>query len=342
MVKIRNSRITSTLFAAFLALSLMQVIAAQHGEAQVISIDRSSLTSLQETNQPVGTTNQVRTTAVAPEGIGGVILSSGTLIAVHILEEPDFDGSYRIDEQGNIDFPYLGEVHLGGLKLFEAESAMIGHLTASGILKVAHVTVNVIEYSAKNITVLGEVKLPGTFPVLGSRPLSDVLAMAGGVTELAGDEIDVHRADQDPAVVEKIEYRHSLGDSSISKMKIYPGDVVSVERTGIVYVLGSVLRPGGYPMQEGGRLNVSEALALAMGPTPDAKTNSIRILRKLSDGSIQIISLSYKAMKNGPQSAIALRGEDILFVPNSRIKDTLDFSKSVFSSASSAAIYVYR
>ena len=52
-------------------------------------------------------------------------------------------------------------------------------------------------------------------------------------------------------------------------VKLYPGDRVTVQRAGIVYVVGAVNRPGGFPLKTGqGDMTVLQAMALAEGLKP--------------------------------------------------------------------------
>jgi polysaccharide export outer membrane protein len=118
---------------------------------------------------------------------------------------------------------------------------------------------------------------------------------------------------------------------------VQPGDTVVVPRAGIVYVLGGVNRPGGYVMQEDGKLDVAQALSLAYGTSINAAVGSIRVVRKQPDGSLQTIPISYPKITSGKEKPIMLQAEDIVYVPISKIKSVL--SAGLAASTSSAAIY---
>ncbi|MFZ0304493.1 MAG: SLBB domain-containing protein [Terracidiphilus sp.] len=266
-------------------------------------------------------------------------LMPGSMVDLHVFEEPDLDGSYRVDKQGNINIPVAGVVRLESLTLAEAETAIREKLVNGQILKIANVTVNLAEYSAKNITVLGEVNAPGAFPVLGPRKLQDVLALAGGETTLAGNEIVIHRFGSPPDSTESIHYNRNANDYVSMNVDIDPGDSVFVKRAGVVYVLGAVNRPGGYLMQETGELNVDQALALALGTSEEAKVQDIRIFRKIADGSLVEIQINYRKINSGRATPIQLRPEDVVYVPPSSIKTALLRGTQVLSAAAAATIY---
>ena len=93
-------------------------------------------------------------------------------------------------------------------------------------------------------------------------------------------------------------------------------------------MLGAVNRPGGYVMQEHGELNLAEALALAMGTTPQASTNKTRIIRKGPDGTLLEISSLYDKVTKGEVAPLVLHPEDIVFVPTSGVKATVSLIQS--------------
>lgn len=86
---------------------------------------------------------------------------------------------YLVDNQGNINFPVLGEIHVGGLTKLEIENMIIDSLKV--YLKEAPlVTVRIVNY---RISVLGEVTKPGSFVVSNEKTnLLEALAMAGDLT----------------------------------------------------------------------------------------------------------------------------------------------------------------
>ena len=86
---------------------------------------------------------------------------------------------YLVDNQGNIDFPVLGELHLGGLSMNEAES-MIREKLQPFLKETPIVTVRMVNYK---ISVLGEVAKPGTFIINNEKVnVLEALAMAGDMT----------------------------------------------------------------------------------------------------------------------------------------------------------------
>ena len=86
---------------------------------------------------------------------------------------------YLVDNSGNINFPVLGSLHLGGLTKNQAE-ALITERLGAYLKETPVVTVRMVNYK---ISVMGEVAHPGTFTVSNEKiNVLEALAMAGDLT----------------------------------------------------------------------------------------------------------------------------------------------------------------
>ena len=277
---------------------------------------------------------------LVPEDFAKLKLGPGFLVSLNVLDDEDFSGAYRIDEQGEITVPVLGTVHVAGETSAEAREQIKQLLLNKKILNDPQVTLTVIEYTAPEVTLIGEVSNPGEYPLLVPRKLTDVLALAGGTTLLAGNEIQITSSSKpdEPMVVH---YSRDSNPHAIENVLVHPGDTVQIKRAGIVYVLGAVMRPGGYVMQEEGTLSVLQAISLANGTSAAASTKKIYVLRRNPDGTSVDIALSYKGITRGKYSDFKLHPTDVLFVPTNAVKAILSNGQAVLASAAGASIYRY-
>ena len=120
-------------------------------------------------------------------GAEGKIVAQGTVSSA--LQQ------YLVDNQGNINFPVVGEIHVGGLTKLEIENLIIDKLKV--YLKEAPlVTVRIVNY---RISVLGEVTKPGSFVVSNEKiNLLEAIAMAGDLTIYGmRDNVKLIRTGQD-------------------------------------------------------------------------------------------------------------------------------------------------
>ena len=87
---------------------------------------------------------------------------------------------YLVDNNGNINFPQLGEINVLGLTRFELSERISKELRDKGLVNDAVVTVQFLNFK---VSVMGEVARPGTFDVDSDRiTLLDALSKAGDLT----------------------------------------------------------------------------------------------------------------------------------------------------------------
>jgi polysaccharide export outer membrane protein len=274
-----------------------------------------------------------------PEGFEKLTLAPGFLLDLNIYNIPEMSSQLRIDSRGFATVPLIGPVHLEGDTIPEAQQAIATMLVDKEILKDPQVSLNVLEFSSKNISVLGEVQMPGRIELLAPEPLDKVLALAGGETIEAGNDIEIeHPSTKGELSSRHIEYAQGKDSASLRDTMVEPGDTVLVHRAGIIYVIGAVNRPGGYLMVNGGSLSVIEAVALAGGITLQASTKWAIVVRRQGDGVTQF-KVPLSRMETGDARPYQLQLNDALYIPVSTWKAVLVNGSNVISAATSAAIY---
>jgi polysaccharide export outer membrane protein len=279
--------------------------------------------------------------ALAPRDIEKLRIAPGFLLGVSVLGDDDYNGSYRVDEHGDIAVPILGTLHLAGNNAPEATEVIKARILQMRLLVDPQVTVSIAEYISTEVIVLGEVSAPGKYPLLAPHSLVDVLATAGGLSTLAGDQISI--TGQEPGAQPKlIHYTRSTPASEVAQVMIQPGDTVEVSRAGIVYVLGGVNRPGGFVMQEEGKITLLQAVALANGASVLSSTKTVFLLHKNPDGTLTETNIALAKVERGKSADIPLQARDIVYVPISGIKVAFNDLESIIASAASSSIYLLR
>jgi polysaccharide export outer membrane protein len=282
---------------------------------------------------------RLTTLTPVPEDFSALQLAPGFLISMEVYDAPELSTDARIDTHGDITLPMIGSVHVAGQTMTEAAAAIETRLKDGKILNNPQVNLNISQYAGSNVSVLGEVHNPGRIELLAPHSLEDVIALAGGETQIAGNAIEIRHPEGVTPQKQMVHYSRDPDDMTLVDTKVHPGDTVTVRRAGVVYVLGGVTRPGGYVMQEGGELNLTQALALAYGTTINAAVSSMRLIRKLPDGQVQETPLPYRDIEKGKIPPPRLQAEDLIYVPISKSKTIL--TSGIFASTSQAAIYVY-
>ncbi len=250
-----------------------------------------------------------------------LLLGAGDLLDVRVFDTPELSGRFRVDNLGEITLPVGGTVKVMGLTAEQIQVAIEDRLRQRDILHHPHVEVFVLEYATQGVTVMGEVKLPGVYPLLGKHTVLDFISVAGGVTPSASKTVILtHR--QSPGQIVSIDLSSSPQALAQQDLQVEPGDRIVVTRAGVVYVIGDVGRPGGYLIENKDTVTVLQALALAQGLNKTAKLDA-RLIRNSPNGRIESDLPLKKILANQAKDP-GLQDGDILFVPVSGTKEWAD------------------
>lgn len=130
------------------------------------------------------------------------------------------------------------------------------------------------------------------------------------------------------------------GDAT-NNIVLQAGDIVTVPHAGIVYVLGSVGRPGGFVLaNDRSQMTVLKMLALAGGLNRTAKGDHAVIVRRDSQGQQHEMTVDLKKVVERKAEDVRLQSSDILYVPDSAAKRALARASEVaLSVATGVALY---
>ena len=265
-------------------------------------------------------------------------IASGDLLHITVFDVPEMTQDVRIGAKGEAQLALIGNIELAGLTGDEAADAIAGELRDRKLLLSPQVNVLIKEFASQGVSVIGEVQHPGVYQVLGSRSLLDLISMAGGLTNVADTRITVKRRRGSEQTI-TVKLKTDDPDTSLNNdVQIYPGDLIVVPRAGIVYVLGDVTRPGGFVMQDSGKITLLQALAQAGGASKSASLDKAVLMRKNAEG-YATTKLHVGKIEKGEDPDLELHANDILFIPNNRLKNAISGTQSVITSIGSASIY---
>jgi polysaccharide export outer membrane protein len=265
-------------------------------------------------------------------------VAPGDLLHITVFDVPEMTQDVRIGAKGEAQLALIGNIDLAGLTGEEAAAAIARELRNRKLLLSPQVNVLIKEFSNQGVSVIGEVQHPGVFQVLGSRSLLDLLSMAGGLTNVADTRITVKRR-RGSAQAITVKLKTDDPDTSLTNdVQIYPGDLIVVPRAGIVYVLGEVNRPGGFVMQDSGKITILQALAQAGGASRTASLNNSVLLRKNERGYLSN-KLPLNKIARGQGEDLELHANDIIFVPNNKLRSIMHDTQGAVAAIGSASIY---
>lgn len=219
-------------------------------------------------------------------------LGPGDEVTVHVFGQPNMDGTMYIADDGTVQVPLAGPVHVAGLSPTEAAHAVEAALQKRQILVSPHVSFTILKSTSQQVSVLGEVRNSGIFPIQSNSTLLQLLAQAGGETDQGADTIFVLRPGADGAMHRLAVNLQGLAETGstpeAAEFTMKGGDQVYVPRAAQVFVTGEVRAPGRFRIDPG--MTVLEALARAGGVTNMGSTRRINIKREQPDGRYSEIS----------------------------------------------------
>jgi polysaccharide export outer membrane protein len=246
-------------------------------------------------------------------------IAPGDIIDVSEFHTPEFHSAVRVSTSGAVTLPMIGEVQISGLDEQSAAVAIDSTLVAKGMLLHPLVTVLVTAYVGQDVSVLGEVTHPGVYAYTYHHRLLDLISAASGVSPNAGRLVNIYHQG-DPKTPHPFVLDPSGTDSAGDhNPELSPGDTVQVSRAGLVYVVGDVVRPGGFAVDPVQGLTVVQALSLAWGASQNASAKAILIREQ--QGGRTMISLNLKRMLHGQDPDQPVQDRDILYVPDSVAKN---------------------
>jgi polysaccharide export outer membrane protein len=261
------------------------------------------------------------------------------------------DRPVTVADDGYVDLPMIGRVHAAGLTPDQLK-AKIGDALLPYV-KAPKVSISVTDIRSQPVSIMGEVNRPGVYQVHGGETLSEVLSQAEGTRADAGSLIHIsRRPDQQPlqlpnTVVEadgasEVEIRtKDLLDGKLEGLTVAPHDVIKVSKSPIVYVIGEVHKPGGFAVGERDSLTVLEVVSMAEGLDRTAISQKCRLLR-LNPGSATRVDVpvDLKRILTGKKPDVQMQPDDILYVPDSKVKSGASrVAEIAIGAITSAAIY---
>ncbi len=243
------------------------------------------------------------------------------LLEISVLGVPEISKLVvRVSEEGRITLPLLGEVAVGNLTKFELEKKLAG-LAGERIVIVPQVTVHILEYLSRRVSVIGAVERPGPFELLGRQTVLAALSDAGGLSRDAGEEIVVIRQlpNGETASIRIPVDGLFVRAESQHNIVLEPGDVVNVpvDKPVPIYVFGQVKNPGALQVKRSSLPTLTQAIAQAGGFTDRANRRKVQIRRKDAAGKEIEITVNVRDILRGRKKDIVLLVNDTIYVPES-------------------------
>ncbi|MEN9841125.1 MAG: hypothetical protein RL376_925 [Verrucomicrobiota bacterium] len=165
------------------------------------------------------------------------VLTNTDRIRVAVYQEEDLSLIARIDSQGRLNLPLVGEVAIAGLKVQEAQQAIERAYQEGRFLRNPRVTISVEEYAAREVSIQGQIRSPGRYPlpIESSMTIIELVTRAGGFNDTAkGTAVRITRILQDGTKknfevdVESLIKGKRGANVSDNSLVLQPGDIIFV------------------------------------------------------------------------------------------------------------------
>ncbi len=270
------------------------------------------------------------------------------LLEITFWESPEMDTQARVNNEGTIALPVIGNIEVAGLTIHELSQKIISQMGMYNKL-INQVNIKVLEFGYNKVIVTGQVASPGKYYFEKIPNLWDIIMEAGGPLEDARlNEVVIVRQQEDSSMITAA-VATALKNGQMHKLpKIYSGDAIHIPGDSSpfhvdtnpppkkeFYILGAIASPG--VQQYENNLNILDAIGRAGGPTADADLTEIKYIVVRSKGTnVWKINLDYY-MNNSLHTAIpTITPGCTIFIP--REKKISPILQSIIVTTTSAAL----
>ncbi|HNS97342.1 MAG TPA: polysaccharide biosynthesis/export family protein [Polyangiaceae bacterium] len=163
-----------------------------------------------------------------PPPVESTTIGPGDTFELFIVGEDKIPTAYTVSPDGTVDFPYIHRQRVVGLEPQQVVDLVREQLQAQGILSDPSVMVNMKEYRSKFVNILGQVKSPGTFPLVPGFTLVQAISKAGGPSPIAdSDNVRLTRTTNGERRTLRVSLR-SITEGRSPDIPLQSGDVITI------------------------------------------------------------------------------------------------------------------
>ena len=237
------------------------------------------------------------------------------VVDVAVLEDKTVTGRVTVSEDGTISLNVLGKVQVAGLTASQIEARLKTLLEANFLAK-ATVTVQVVEFASKPISVVGAVVRPGRISATGNTTLIQAITQAGGLAAGHGKELYVLRTGQNgltEQVAVSVDELMINGNPDVN-IPLAPNDLVNVpvDTPITIYVGGEVSRPGKAQFRSSQTPTLMQAIVDAGGKTDRAAKYAT--ITRVENGKSRTIKVNYFDIIRGKRADEVLKDNDTVWI----------------------------
>ncbi len=203
------------------------------------------------------------------------VLGVGDSLRVLMYGVEDSEYNLVINRQGNINFPELGEISIAGMSFADASDYLKTRVSKQMIG--VEIGISIGRLRSINVFMSGEAKISGMYSVSGLSNVSQLLYVAGGITDIGSlRNIQVRRANK---IISTFDLYELLARGNAENdIRLQSGDIIfipTIKKS--VFIDGAIRRPGKYELKD--NETISDLIDLAGGLSNRAYLKQIYIER---------------------------------------------------------------
>ncbi len=234
------------------------------------------------------------------------LLGPGDTVRITVYNNPDLSTETRVSQEGNLTFPLLGAVPVGGLSVAQTEKKLSSLLVEGGFVKQAQVNIIVTQFASQQVSLLGDINKPGRYPLENASTLFEVIAMAGGISPNGSDIVTVLSKQEGKTEKHDYDLPDLLLKGEGTGIMLNANDIIYVPHAPMFYIYGEVQRPGQFRLER--NMTVVQALAAGGGLTMRGTERGLSIKHRNAAGVLETIAAKADDL---------LKKDDVLWVRES-------------------------
>ena len=258
-------------------------------------------------------------------------INSEDVLKITFLDKPELNRETKVDLDGNISLPVVGDVKATGLTTNELTQEIISKFTIYAV-RIDQVSVEILKYESNKVYITGHIANPGKYTFEKIPNLWRVISEAGGPTETANlSNVLIIRSSQEGSETIPVNLKEIIKKGDLSRLpKLKPGDNIHIsavlgentsqsleslqQESCEIYIYGEINNPGIYTFEQG--VNILQAIITARGPSREAKLKDIRVIRRREGNNTQVVSINIEHYVNGTRkNFFRLQPRDIVYIP---------------------------
>lgn len=255
------------------------------------------------------------------------VIKSGMMLNIVVKNDKDLSQIVRVNDNGTIDYPLYQDISVVDKTTSELQDILTYKLAK--VVESPMVLVSVMTETPITLYILGQVKKPGLAMVPPKSSLQEVLLAAGGAMETADlNRVKIVHKNQGDENASYYDLQKFLNSGDLTLLPaLMDGDriiLLSSKKSKYVKILGSVQKPGFYPIGESA--SVFDMLYLAGGPSTDANMSKVRIISSPGGQKADFLLNMQKFIDDGKTDDLPLLAEGDMMIVYAK---TITWSKTL-------------